>query len=293
MGKTLIIGSAIVDVCMELERLPLSGQDIEAYHETINVGGCALNVASVLKAYEVPCTLFVPVGTGQYGKLVKEALQADGFEVLLKIEGQDNGHCFAFMEASGERTFVTVPGVESRFQKEWFRNLNGQNYSQVFVSGYSLNGESGKAIVEFLEENSHMKVFFAPGPRITAIEEMLMERLFSLSPTIHLNEEESLNYTGEPDVKSAARALYERTKAMVVITRGARGAYYFMGDVEGCVAGEQVKVVNTSGAGDAHLGGLLTALEAEKSPREALQFANQVSAAVVSKESTKFKKEDL
>ncbi len=293
MGKVLVIGSAVVDISVKLKSLPVSGQDVEAQDETVSTGGCALNVARVLKAYGIPCTLFVPVGEGRYGDMAAKTLRSEGFPIALKVRGKDSGHCFALIEAEGERTFITVPGVEKEFKREWFEEIEPGEYTQVFVGGYSLEGGSGEVIARFLEENPHLKVFFGPGPRITALDPELLERIYRLSPVVHVNEKESLDYTGAADVADAARILWERTRETVIITRGSRGAYFCGDGVSGYVPGEKVKVVSTSGAGDAHLGGFITALILGKNVEEAVKFANRVSAAVVSKAATGFEQGDI
>ena len=39
--KTLVIGAAIVDLMMHIDRLPKSGEDIPCHDTRTDVGGCA------------------------------------------------------------------------------------------------------------------------------------------------------------------------------------------------------------------------------------------------------------
>ena len=98
------------------------------------------------------------------------------------------------VEADGERTFLTVPGIECHFQEEWFSSLAVDSYDSVYVSGYELEGDGGDAILNFLESNQELTVYYAPGPRITYIDPKKLKRLYALHPVMHLNELELYFY---------------------------------------------------------------------------------------------------
>ena len=56
--RTLVVGAAIVDLMMKVERLPKSGEDIPCKETKTVVGGCAYNVANTLR--NLKCEL-IPV----------------------------------------------------------------------------------------------------------------------------------------------------------------------------------------------------------------------------------------
>jgi ribokinase len=95
-----------------------------------------------------------------------------------------------------------------------------------------------------------------------------------LTPNAH----EARALTGEEDVEAAARALAARTGAPVLVTLGAEGALLLDGDVERLPA-PTVKVVDTTGAGDAVNGALAAELAAGRPLLEAARFA-MVAAAL-------------
>ena len=47
--RTLVVGAAIVDLMMKIDRLPKSGEDIPCRETKTVVGGCAYNVANTLR----------------------------------------------------------------------------------------------------------------------------------------------------------------------------------------------------------------------------------------------------
>ncbi|MGL5956165.1 MAG: PfkB family carbohydrate kinase [Brevinema sp.] len=289
MTKVLVIGSAIIDIMIYLDTLPKTGQDIEAYNEKINIGGCALNVVSVLKAFDLEFTAFLPVGNGHYGNMIRQYLFSIGVDPILPINTGDNGYCYTFIEKHGERTFITLSGIEKHFQNFWFDRLDNKDYGYAYVSGYSLQGESGKNIVDFLENNTHIKMIFAPGPRINTIDAQLLSRIFNLAPIIHINENELSILSDKKDLESRLINLHQNTNELIITSLGIRGASYISnGNIE-YVQGEKVPIVNTSGAGDSHIGAIIVGLVKKQPLQDIITFANNVAAKVVSQEDTKYK----
>ena len=70
MKKSLIIGAAMLDIVMQIDELPKKGEDVYACSQEMTVGGCAYNVADILKRFSVPYTLFAPVGNGFYAGFI-------------------------------------------------------------------------------------------------------------------------------------------------------------------------------------------------------------------------------
>ncbi len=280
MKKSLIVGAAMLDIVMQIDELPKKGEDVYASSQEMSVGGCAFNVADIVKRFSVPYTLFAPIGTGFYADFVASELKRKGHESPIRTQDGDNGYCLCMVEADGERTFLTLPGVECHFQKEWFSQINPSEYDSVYVSGYEVEGDGGNAIIEFLEENPELTVYYAPGPRITYISEEQHQRLFSLHPILHLNEKESIDFTKEPSYKEAAKALYEKTKNTVIVTLGGDGAFIFDGE-ETFIPSEKVEVVDTIGAGDSNIGAIIAMRQLGSFMEEAVKAANKISAMVV------------
>lgn len=281
MKKNLIIGAAMLDIVMQMERLPRTGEDVYAKSQEMTVGGCAYNVADIQKHFQVPYTLFAPVGTGIYANIIREKLEQTGHESPIHSKVQDNGYCLCMVEADGERTFLTLPGIECRFEKEWFAEVDPEEYDSVYVCGYEIEGEGGEAIIEFLEENEHLIVYYAPGPRICHIKKERHERILKLHPVLHLNEGEALQFTGEEHYEDAAEQLFEKCGNAVIITLGEKGCYLYQSGVGELIPSQKAQVVDTIGAGDTHIGAFIALRNKGKDCREAVALANQVSAMVV------------
>lgn len=281
--KLLVIGSTVADIIIELDRLPVTAEDVHIKSQAMSLGGCAHNVADMIRHFDVPFTLFSPVGTGLYGDFVRRELESKGMESPIPAPDMANGCCYCFVEASGERTFVVDHGAEYLFEKEWFDRLDLSEYGAAYICGLEIEERTGSTIVDFLER-SGLPVFFAPGPRLAKIDPALMDRIFALHPVLHLNREEICSYTGCPEVEDAAKALFAQTKNSIIITQGADGACCLSPDGAFVhVPSFPVShVTDTIGAGDGHCGAVMACLARGLSLRDALTAANAVSAKIVS-----------
>ena len=277
----LVLGSAVVDKIVNINSLPNSGDDICAYSEDIVIGGCAYNVSNILRNLEVSHDLVVPVGSGIYGNSIEKQLIEDGNKIFIKDENQDNGYCLCLVEKNGERTFITVPGVEYTFRKEWLDSLDTDKYDSVYISGYELEGESGEVIVNFLEENKNLRLYFAPGPRISCLNKNILDRIYKLKPIIHMNDKEAKEYINKSDLKECILEVYMKTMNTVFVTVGAKGCLYTEDGSIVLIDGYKTEVVDTIGAGDSHIASIIGANTMGFDTKSSLKIANKIASKVV------------
>ena len=150
------------------------------------------------------------------------------------------------------------------------------------MSGYELEGEGGDAILNFLESNQELTVYYAPGPRITYIDPEKSKRMYALHPVMHLNELEAVTSTNTDDITQAAEMLSKSTGNTVLITLGKQGVHLFEKGIHTLVPSKQATVVDTIGAGDSHIGAVIAMRTMGNSFPEAIAMANRISAKVVS-----------
>lgn len=257
--KTLVLGAAIVDIIMKIPKLPKSGEDVLCTERKLTVGGCAYNVANILRGFNVDHDLFVPIGSGMYADIIRKRLSEDGYDVLISDSEMDNGYCLCLVEDDGERTFITVKGIEGLHKKEWFNSLNMSEYENIYVAGYQVCEDKDDIIANWLIEQKDKNIFFAPGPVINDIDKNTMKKIFSTNPILHLNEKEALDFTKKDNVEESILSLYELTKNIVFVTVGERGTVFYDGKEIVYIKGESVNVVDTIGAGDSHIGAIISA----------------------------------
>ena len=291
--KTLVVGAAMVDMRMEIDRLPKSGEDVLCKNTQVMIGGCAYNVASTLKNMECDHDLCVPVGTGAYADIVASRLRQEGYDILIREEGMDNGYCLALVEADGERTFIDAQGIEGAFRRTWFDKIDMSQYQNVYVAGYQMCGESGTELAGWLETLTDQEIYFAPGPVICMIEEAVMEKILSVHPVLHLNEKEAHDFTNASTIEGCLETLYYRTQNLVIITLGGEGTIYYDGTDIHKIPSCKASVVDTIGAGDSHIGAVIGGLSKGLTVEKSVEMANRIAAGIVGVSGPTMSKEEF
>lgn len=80
------------------------GCDIELKQQSVNVGGCALNIAVALKRLGIEAGNALPLGQGVWAEIIRNRMAKEGLISLIDNAEGDNGWCLALVEPDGERT---------------------------------------------------------------------------------------------------------------------------------------------------------------------------------------------
>ena len=293
MKQTLVIGSAVVDVIVNIPHLPVTGEDVHISRQTRSLGGCAFLVSDILRHFGAPYSLCTAVGTGIYGDFVGKKLEERGVPIYVR-RPEENGCCYCVVETEkgGERSFIVDHGIEYTFYEEYLEKIDTERIDSVYVCGLEIEEYTGENILAYLRKHPEYTIYFAPGARIMQIQPERMEAMLSLGPVLHLNEGESLIFTGEKTVEAAARAIFAKTRNAVIVTLGEKGSYCYDG-ADHYAAPVPAVVKDTIGAGDSHMGSVISARRFGLSFADAIRAANHISSAVVSRESGMLEKEDF
>ena len=313
MKRLLIIGSTCVDVILRLDHLPTTGEDMHPV-QRFAMGGCAFNVAQVPKAYDVDLRFVTPIGDhGVFSDFVRAHLSNAGFRGPITVPDSENGCCYCLVERSGERTFLSVHGVEYSFHAEYMDAFAGERFDYTYICGLEVEEKTGGELVTWLEVHPDIAgtVVYAPGPRGIEVDADRTARILAMHPILHLNEQEAQALAGMDDseapalvemdnredpvlagmsgseepVLAAAQALHAKTGNMVIVTCGADGVLWISADGSVHTAPSVPStVVDTIGAGDSHCGAVLTGLTLGWSEDDTMRFANQIASEVVAQE---------
>ncbi|EBQ0073344.1 sugar kinase, partial [Salmonella enterica subsp. enterica serovar Kentucky] len=99
-----VIGAAVIDIIADAWTLPRRGGDIELQQQSVNVGGCALNIAVALKRLGIDASNALPLGQGVWAERIRRRLAKEGLSSVIDAVEGDNGWCLALVEPDGERT---------------------------------------------------------------------------------------------------------------------------------------------------------------------------------------------
>jgi sugar/nucleoside kinase (ribokinase family) len=278
-----LLGAAVIDQIIELPTLPASGGDVAATSSLMNIGGCALNVASTLRSLDFTSTNAFLIGSGMGNNEINGFLKCRGIESnLASIEG-DNGWCLALVEPDGERTFVTVSGVENNWTEDILQQVKIPVGCLLYVSGYQLTVHSSEAIISWLESiSATIDIVIDFGPRIDTISASLMSRVLKLKPIVTVNRTEAAVLGIKGDIRKQADAWSAEHRCPLIVRLDKDGAYFHQstknsGNVDALTA----VVKDTIGAGDSHAAGVLAGLSADWELRDAIRLGNAIASYVV------------
>ncbi|MCX8455221.1 carbohydrate kinase family protein [Paenarthrobacter ureafaciens] len=253
-----VIGEALVDVVQR-------SSGIEAH-----VGGSPLNVAVGLARLDHPVQFLGRYGKDAYGDSVGAHLRSSSVMVPLPPDDKPTSVATALVDDDGAATYTfdlawDVPGLIGRLP------LMLQGATLLHTGSIAAFLEPGAAEVLAAVEFAHPRctVSFDPNCRPSIITDReyarkQAERFVSLADVVKASDEDlEWLYPGEDVLDSARRWMAlggHEGPAMVVVTRGARGPWGITRAGETQVPAPLVDVVDTVGAGDSFMAGLLSAI---------------------------------
>lgn len=283
----------MVDAVCQVPRLPVSGEGVVVEQVSATLGGCALNAAAAVLDAGADCRLFAPLGRGMFAGFAESRLAELGISLFRPSGSEsglayDSGACVCFVEPDGQRTMVTLPGIERHFRDEWFAELDvaldaeqgaepaaGLNdesinaapacgFSCALASGFEVGGPGGEAIVRFFERHPQLPLFFGPGPLLTEFPPALIGRLNALHPLWHLNDQEALAFTGCATVEEAGRRIAQEAGNVCIVTAGAQGSYAFVPAAEAATRASAMEAAEDFGLAVSSQNAACGALEANE-----------------------------
>ncbi|PSW18119.1 ribokinase [Photobacterium sanctipauli] len=298
----IVVGAAFGDVMLGLDRLPQSGGDEIAQELGRHIGGCAFNVARALARVGNAPINAIPVGNGSWGREVEKAMAQEGLPILLRHPDHDNGWCIAMVDATKERTFITVDGCEQYWSDELLAQIPMPSQALVYVSGYELVSEQSAPLRQWLLNlPNEYRLFVDFGPRLADIDAEFIKQLLAKQPILTLNRDELAllnqrvnnqnidqginqgNHPAESGIEEAV-AFSARHNIALICRFDKDGAQICQpGFAPQPIPAFKVDVADTIAAGDSHCAGVLAGLSAGWTLETATTLGNMVAAIVVSR----------
>lgn len=260
-SKICIIGDINVDVITLLSG-PLQKNTDTTSVNAITLGGSTCNVAVWLTHLGVKVDLVGAIGEDVLGTWVITQLQAFGVsdENIRTIAQNRTGTCVILVDETGARSMMPdfganlVQGVDQGIEKLI------QESDIVVMSAYTfLRPESRKFALDVLEcvenSNARMVIDAASSSPIEMTGAEKVRKYLSRADLVLANEDE---YAA---LEKGAPSNWTSEFKNLILKRGPRGALWLKrGQEVASVKAEDVKVIDTTGAGDAFAAGLLSQL---------------------------------
>jgi ribokinase len=292
-------GGLLADLVVTVDAVPARGEDALAREFSQTVGG-GFAVLAAAARLGMPAALAGVLGDDAVADAARRALAAEGVELLFpEPRAGSSGVCLVLVDAGGERTMVTVQGVEAQVQSEDFDAVAPAPGDFVYLNGYELLYPHGNALVNWVRRVRPEHLVFDPGPLIAEIDPTALDAILGATRWLSLNAAEAEALTGESFPTAAAPLALERidvdgpkTGLIGGFSAHQPGGVVVRAGAAGCVVlargGEAVLVpaleaaaVDTTGAGDTHVGAFVAALARGLGAVEACRWANAAAAVVV------------
>ncbi|KAL1322098.1 hypothetical protein HN51_067029 [Arachis hypogaea] len=263
--------------------------------------GSTANVAIAISRLGASSAFIGKVGNDEFGYMLSDILMQNGVDNsgLLFDEYARTMLAFYALKSDGEPQFLFYrhPSADMLIRPEELDVRLIKKATIFHYSSFSLVMEPSKSshlAAMNLAKMCGCLLSYAPNltlpiwPSSQAAREGIFN-IWNFADIIKLNSEEVrfLSEGDDPyDDQVIMNKLFHPHLKLLLVTEGPRGCRYYTRDYKGWVRGFEVEVVDTDGADDAFLAGLLSILSArkyiykdERKLREALAFAN-ASAAV-------------
>lgn len=303
MGTLFSIGEVLIDFIPLDKGVAL--KDVLSFERA--PGGAPANVAAAVAKYGMKASMISKLGKDAFGDFLVEKLEQTGVntDYILRTDEANTGLAFVSLKKNGERdfSFYRNPSADllleaDELDEKMFGAGDYLHFCSVDLVESPMKYAHKKAI-ESLKSKQGI-ISFDPNVRLPLWEneEDCRNTILEFLPLAHIlkvSDEELEFITGISDEREALKSLFQGDVEVVVYTQGGKGATVLTKDTVHFKQGYKMNVVDTTGAGDAFIGGFLFVLlknEVEKLNLKAyveehgiemLSFANASGALTTTK----------
>jgi ribokinase len=276
MGRVFVAGSINMDVVATAERHPRVGETVAGTKVLYFPGGKGANQAVAASRLGAPTALIGRLGGDAFGKELRAYLETQGVDLSLVQDTADAHTGTAIITlANADNTIVVIPGANGLMSPDDVATTPLAE-GDIAVSQFEIPLDAIKAFFERARA-AHATTILNPAPA-----RELDPKLLDLVDILVLNETE-LAWLAKQELRDdddadrfieAARSLQVRPEQTICVTLGKRGVLALIEDGPLIIPGRNVKVVDTTGAGDCFVGTVAAVLADGQPVRGALAYAN-------------------
>lgn len=284
--KVLSLGAIAMDVVLNSYELPKDDGFALIHHEEMLPGGSASNVSVACASLGMEAYQTGKIGDDEVGSQFRKTLAADHVDDRYVVT-KENGttlHTYIITAPGGKHCIFANAGdavctltpeelpADIMDGMDIFYNDMFSPKAAIWLAEKAL--EQGKPVIYNMQcVPSFMETC---GTSREEIEKMMELCTVFISGRAGYEE-----MTGETDPYKAMRMIQNKyhVEKGVILTAGGEGAYWYDGEHEYHAPAYEVEPVDTTGAGDCFIGGLLYSyFGEEKDEAYALRFANATAA---------------
>ncbi|WP_394145241.1 aminoimidazole riboside kinase [Vibrio atypicus] len=259
MNKVWLTGDAVVDLIPETNSTYLKCP-----------GGAPANVAVGIARLSGQCRFFGRVGNDPLGRFISEVLRVEGVDTsqLRLDDNQRTSTVIVDLDHEGERTFTFMvkPSADQFMTEDDIPTFNKGEWLHCCSIALA-NEPSRSATLKALKSIKSVGgyVSFDPNLREEVWQEpeqirTVVMQAIRLADVIKFSEEELLFLTECDTLESGLLALEPLRLPLILVTLGANGSMMIVEGQREHIPSQKVQAIDTTGAGDAFVSGLLAYL---------------------------------
>lgn len=290
MSTLFAIGEVLIDFIPQQKGQAL--KDVISFERA--PGGAPANVAAAVSKLGGQSAMLTKLGSDAFGDFLLEKLMEAGVGTkhIIRTSEANTALAFVSLREDGERdfSFYRKPCADllmtaDEVDESLFHPGDILHFCSVDLVESPMKHAHIKAIDQAKQRGA--LISFDPNVRLPLWEnpDTCRETILAFVPKAHLvkiSDEELEFITGISDEEAAIASLFTGDVKAVVYTRGAAGASLFVNENEMQADGFSVQVQDTTGAGDAFIGGFLfKLLQAGTTPENLLSNLEQHGEEIV------------
>jgi len=283
MNKIWVTGDAVVDLIPENDNSYLKCP-----------GGAPANVAVAVSRLGGEAAFFGRVGQDPLGRFMKKTLSDEGVNTHAMIldEAQRTSTVVVDLDDNGERsfTFMVKPSADQFMLPADIPAFSANQWLHVCSIALA-NEPSRSSTFAAMQQMKDAGGFISFDPNLrdevwaeqSEIKTVVLKAV-AMADVVKFSDDELLFLTDTDSLEAGLEAVATFDNTLQLITQGAKGALVITQGTQQLIAGKAVKPVDTTGAGDAFVGGLIAYLAQSDSWREvahiheAVKWANSCGA---------------
>lgn len=268
--RIVVVGSTMMDLITYADVLPGAGQTLRGSEFRLGFGGKGANQAAMAARLGAEVIFVNRVGDDFFGELTRENLAAQGIDCRLgaPVASLSTGVAPIWVEPSGANRIIIVPGANQAVTPEVVRaELADIASVDCVVCQLEVPQDAIAEAFRFGRREGAVNIL-NPAPASSLHADVL-----ALADWIVPNESEFELLFGAPPDDAVILRSAAGLKGRLLVTLGELGAAFNEGDAVRHVVALAATPMDTTGAGDAFLGGFAYALGAGADAEEAVNVA--------------------
>jgi ribokinase len=273
--RIVVVGSSMIDLVAYADPLPAAGETVMGSLFQQGFGGKGANQAVTARRLGADVVFVGRVGQDTFGPMTLDNLRAEGIDTdtVKALEGQSTGVAPIWVEADGTNRIIVVPGANQALTAADVRDeIADLPAPDVVVCQLEVPEEAVAEALHIGRSWGAVTILNPAPARVSATE------LFPLADWVVPNETEFALLWGAEATDDEVRRASDEWACGLIVTLGERGAIALVDDAIVRREPPAVDVVDTTGAGDAFVGGLSFALASGLDVGAALELGNLCGA---------------